>query len=84
MRLALNVGVTVRRSVKSTKNVAHTPKEAVSAGLKETVSDGKATDVKESGIGMDVIKSLLQNSSNAANFDCVRGAERPTLRPARA
>jgi hypothetical protein len=28
--------------------------------------------------------SLLQNSSNAANFDCVRGAERPTLRPARA
>src|SRR5271166_6815561 len=28
--------------------------------------------------------SLLQNSSNAANFDCVRGAERPALRPARA
>ena len=29
-------------------------------------------------------KSLLQNSSNAANFPCVRGAERPALRPARA
>ncbi|HKM81280.1 MAG TPA: hypothetical protein VJY15_10020 [Candidatus Acidoferrum sp.] len=28
--------------------------------------------------------SLLQNSSNAANFPCVRGAERPALRPARA
>src|SRR5271169_2081369 len=28
--------------------------------------------------------SLLQNSTNAANFDCVRGAERPALRPARA
>ncbi len=29
-------------------------------------------------------KSLLQNSLNAANFPCVRGAERPALRPARA
>jgi type I restriction enzyme, S subunit len=29
-------------------------------------------------------ESLLQYSSNAANFDCVRGAERPALRPARA
>jgi hypothetical protein len=32
----------------------------------------------------DILESLLQNSSNAANFDCVRGAERPTLRPVRA
>jgi len=29
-------------------------------------------------------KNLLQNSLNAANFPCVRGAERPALRPARA
>ncbi len=28
--------------------------------------------------------SLLHNSSNAANFPCVRGAEGPALRPARA
>ena len=26
----------------------------------------------------------LQNSSNATNFPCVRGADRPALRPARA
>src|SRR5271165_7641297 len=30
------------------------------------------------------LRSLLQNSSNAANFPCVRGAERPVLRPAQA
>jgi len=30
------------------------------------------------------LRSLLQNSLNAANFPCVRGAERPALRPARA
>src|SRR5271165_2067295 len=30
------------------------------------------------------LESLLQNSSNAANFPCVRGAERPVLRPAQA
>src|SRR5271166_4741316 len=29
-------------------------------------------------------RSLLQNSSNAANFACVRGAGRAALRPARA
>jgi len=29
-------------------------------------------------------KNLLQNSLNAANFPCVRGAERPALKPARA
>ena len=32
----------------------------------------------------DTPLSLLQNSSNAANFPCVRGAEGPALRPARA
>jgi hypothetical protein len=34
--------------------------------------------------GVVELMSLLQNSSNAANFPCVRGAERPALRPARA
>ena len=33
---------------------------------------------------IDKTGSLLQNSSNAANFPCVRGAERPALRSARA
>ena len=41
-------------------------------------------------IAREIIKAftgtigLLQNSSNAANFPCVRGAEGPALRPARA
>jgi len=33
---------------------------------------------------LELIKEPLANASNAANFPCVCGAERPALRPARA
>ena len=52
-------------------------------------ADKRPTEIAKSvGIGRAsvyrILKSLLQNSSNAANFPCVRGAERPALRPAQA
>ncbi len=45
---------------------------------------GEKFGPKDLELTSELLMSLLQNSSNAANFPCVCGAERPALRLARA